>query len=43
MSRTILEDLEEKVPALRELHARLRDRGSGESFDEVRARARLAD
>ena len=43
VSRTILEDLEEKVLALRELHARLRDKGRGESFSGVEARAPSAD
>jgi hypothetical protein len=40
VNRTILEDLEQKVLALRALHAKLRP--VGESFAEVVARSRLA-
>ena len=40
VSRTILEDLEEKVLALRALHAKLRDAAAGESFGEVVGRGR---
>jgi hypothetical protein len=40
VNRTILEDLEEKVMALRQLHAKLRDRDAGESFGDVVARSR---
>jgi hypothetical protein len=36
----ILEDLEEKVLALRQLHAKLRDTDAGESFAGVVARSR---
>jgi len=39
---TILEDLEEKVLALRALHAKLRDVDAGESFAGVVARSRPA-
>ena len=40
VNRTILEDLEEKVLALRQLHAKLRDMDAGESFAGVVARSR---
>ena len=40
VTRTILEDLEEKVLALRALHAKLRDAAAGESFGEVVGRGR---
>ena len=40
VSRTILEDLEQKVLALRALHAKLRDMDAGESFGDVVARGR---
>ena len=40
VNRTILEDLEEKVLALRALHAKLRDAAAGESFGEVVSRGR---
>ena len=40
VNRTILEDLEEKVLALRALHAKLRDAVAGESFGEVVGRGR---
>jgi len=40
VNRTILEDLEEKVLALRQLHAKLRDMDEGESFGGVVARSR---
>jgi len=40
VNRTILEDLEEKVLALRQLHAKLRDLDVGESFAGVVARSR---
>ncbi len=40
VNRTILEDLEQKVLALRALHAKLRNMDAGESFGEVVARAR---
>ena len=40
VNRTILEDLEEKVLALRALHAKLRDAAAGESFGEVVGRGR---
>ena len=43
VNRTILEDLEEKVLALRELHGRLRDKGRGESLSGVGAWARSMD
>ena len=38
VSRTILEDLEEKVLAFRALHAKLRDAAAGESLGEVVSR-----
>ena len=40
VNRTILEDLEQKVLALRGLHAKLRDLDAGESFGAVVARSR---
>jgi hypothetical protein len=40
VNRVILEDLEQKVLALRALHARLRDRDAGASFGDVVARSR---
>ena len=40
VNSTILEDLEEKVLALRQLHAKLRDKDAGESFGGVIARSR---
>ena len=40
VNRTILEDLEQKVLALRALHAKLRDHDAGESFGEVVARSK---
>ena len=40
VNRTILEDLEQKVLALRALHAKLRDFDAGENFGGVVARAR---
>ena len=40
VNRTILEDLEEKVLALRVLHAKLRDLDAGESFGDVVTRNR---
>ena len=40
VNRIILEDLEQKVLALRALHAKLRDREAGESFAGVVARGR---
>ena len=40
VNRTILEDLEQKVLALRALHAKLRDLDAGESFGGLVARAR---
>ena len=40
VNRTILEDLEAKVIALRALHAKLRDLDAGESFGDVVARSR---
>jgi hypothetical protein len=40
VNRIILEDLEQKVMALRALHARLRDLDAGESFGEVVAKSR---
>ncbi len=40
VNRTILEDLEAKVLALRALHAKLRDLDAGESFADVVARGR---
>lgn len=39
-NRTILEDLEQKVIALRGLHAKLRDMDMGESFGDVVGRSR---
>jgi hypothetical protein len=39
VNRTILEDLEAKVLALRALHAKLRDRDAGESFGDVVGRS----
>ncbi|MGA3022543.1 MAG: hypothetical protein ABSE66_07070 [Thermoplasmata archaeon] len=43
VNRIILEDLEEKVLALRSLHAKLRDMDAGESFAGVVARSRPSD
>ena len=43
VNRTILEDLEQKVLALRALHAKLRDLDAGENFGGLVARARPAD
>jgi hypothetical protein len=40
VNRVILEDLEQKVLALRALHAKLRDLDAGASFGDVVARAR---
>ena len=40
VNRTILEDLEAKVLALRALHAKLRDQDAGESFGDVVAQSR---
>ena len=40
VNRTILEDLEQKVLALRALHAKLRDLDAGENFGGVVARSR---
>jgi hypothetical protein len=40
VNRTILEDLEAKVIALRQLHAQLRERDGGESFGDLVARGR---
>ncbi len=40
VNEAILEDLEEKVLALRALHAKLRYRAAGESFGEVVGRGR---
>jgi hypothetical protein len=40
VNRVILEDLEQKVLALRALHAKLRDRDVGASFGDVVARSR---
>ena len=40
MNRTILEDLEAKVLALRALHAKLRDEDAGQSFGDAVARSR---
>jgi hypothetical protein len=40
VNRIILEDLEQKVLALRQLHAKLRDVDAGESFGDVVARIR---
>ena len=42
VNRIILEDLEQKVLALRALHAKLRDVDAGESFAGVVARSRPA-
>jgi hypothetical protein len=42
VNRTILEDLEEKVLALRALHAKLRDINAGESFAGIVTRSRPA-
>ncbi len=41
VNRVLLEDLEQKVLALRALHAKLRDLDAGPSFGEVVARSRL--
>jgi hypothetical protein len=41
VNRVLLEDLEQKVLALRALHAKLHDRDAGESFGAVVARSRL--
>jgi hypothetical protein len=43
VNRVILEDLEQKVLALRQLHAKLRDTGGGPSFGELVARSRPTD
>jgi len=40
VNRTILENLEEKVMALRALHAKLRDMNAGENFGGLVARSR---
>jgi hypothetical protein len=40
VNRIILEDLEQKVLALRALHAKLRDKDAGESFAQVVARSK---
>ena len=40
VNRVILEDLEQKVLALRALHAKLRDKDAGESFAGVVAQSR---
>jgi hypothetical protein len=40
VNRTILEDLEARVMALRALHAKLRGQDDGESFAGVAMRAR---
>jgi hypothetical protein len=40
VNRTILEDLEQKVHALRALHAKLRDLDAGENFGGIVAKAR---
>ena len=40
VNRTFLEDLEQKVRALRALHAKLRDPDAGESFGDIVARGR---
>ena len=40
VNKTILEDLEAKVLALRALHAKLRDMEAGESFGDIVARGR---
>ncbi|MGA8664224.1 MAG: hypothetical protein WB809_04045 [Thermoplasmata archaeon] len=42
VNRVILEDLEQKVLALRALHAKLRDLNAGPSFGDVVARSRSA-
>ena len=42
VNRVLLEDLEQKVLALRALHAKLRDLDAGESFGAVVARSRPA-
>ena len=42
VNRTILEDLEQKVMALRALHAKLRDLGRGEIFGDLVARSHPA-
>jgi len=42
VNRVILEDLEQKVLALRALHEKLRDATAGPSLGEVVARARPA-
>jgi hypothetical protein len=42
VNRTIFEDLEEKVMALRALHSKLRDLEAGESFGRLVARSRPA-
>jgi hypothetical protein len=42
VNRVLLEDLEQKVMALRALHAKLRDLDAGESFGDVVARSRPA-
>jgi hypothetical protein len=39
VNRTILEDLEARVLALRQLHAKLRDQDAGESFGDVVGRS----
>jgi hypothetical protein len=41
VNRVILEDLEQKVLALRALHAKLHERDGGESFGDVVARSRV--
>ena len=40
MNRVILEDVEQKVIALRALHAKLRTVDAGESFGDMVARSR---
>ena len=40
VNRTILEDLEAKMLALRALHAKLRELDAGESFGDIVARGR---
>lgn len=40
MNCTVLEDLEERVLALRMLHQKLRDLDAGESFGDLVARGR---
>ena len=40
MNRIILEDLEQKVLALRALHAKLRDTDAGASYGTVVARSK---